>query len=65
MRFPRGRFGYHVVYDRDLYADALSSAIRGIVADAGGVQVCVENEPLTPFVEEVLEGLLSEEEGLF
>lgn len=48
----------------DLYADALSSAIRGIVADAGGVQVCVENESLTPFVEEILEGLLSEE-GLF
>ncbi len=45
----------------DVYAEALTEGIRGIVSESGDVQVCVENEPLTPFVEEVLEGLMKEE----
>jgi len=57
--------GTYLEEHRDMYAEALSDGIRGVVSVAGGVQVCVENEPLTPFVEGVLEGLLAEEEGLF
>ena len=49
----------------DVYEEALSDGIRGVVSVAGSVQVCVENEPLTPFVEVVLEVLLAEEENLF
>ncbi len=57
--------GTYLEEHRDVYAEALSNGIRGVVSVAGGVQVCVENEPLTLFVEGVLEGLLAEEEDLF
>ena len=60
-----GEPGTYLEEHRDVYVNALSDGIRGVVSVAGGVQVCVENKPLTPFVEGVLEGLLAEEEGLF
>ncbi len=60
-----GKPGTYLRDHWDLYADALSKGIRGVVAEAEGTQICVENEPLTPFVEEVLEGLLDEEKGLY
>lgn len=44
-----------------LYTDALKNSIEEILREAGAVQVCVENEPLTPFVEGVLEELMAEE----
>lgn len=49
----------------DVYAEALSDGIRGVVSEARSVQVCVENEPHTPFVEGVLEGLLAKVDDLF
>ncbi|UCH57924.1 MAG: sugar phosphate isomerase/epimerase [Candidatus Bathyarchaeota archaeon] len=59
-----GKPGTYLKDHWGLYVNALSEGIRGVIAEAEGVQVCVENEPLTPFVEEVLEGLM-EEEDLF
>lgn len=60
-----GRPGTYLEDHWDIYAEALRSGFCGIISEAGGVQVCVENEPLTLFVEEVLEGLLREEKELF
>lgn len=57
-----GKPGTFLANHYDVYAAALQTSIRGIVSDAEGVQICVENEPLTPFVEEVLEGLLQDED---
>ena len=57
--------GTYLEEHMDVYEEALSDGIRGVVSVAGSVQVCVENEPLTPFVEVVLEVLLAEEENLF
>ena len=56
----KGRPGTYLEDHRSLYLETLKDGIRGIVAKADGVQVCVENEPLTPFVEEALEGLIGE-----
>lgn len=60
-----GKPGTYLEDHRDVYANALAEGIRGVVGEAENVQVCVENEPLSPFVEEVLERLMKEEEGLF
>ena len=49
----------------ELYKEALIEGIRGTVAEAGDVQVCLENDPLSPFVEEVLEELILEEDRLY
>jgi sugar phosphate isomerase/epimerase len=57
--------GTYLEDHREIYAEALSEGIRGIVAEAGDVQVCVENEPLTPFIQEVLEVLMAEEDDLY
>jgi sugar phosphate isomerase/epimerase len=60
-----GRPGPYVEGHRDLYGEALREGIGGVLEEADGVQVCVENDGLTPLVEAVLEGLLAEEPGLF
>jgi len=60
-----GKTGTFLEDHRDIYIDALRESMREIAAAGEGVQVCVENEPLTPFVESVLEELLAEEDNLF
>ncbi len=60
-----GKPGTFLEDHRDIYVDALKSSMREIAAVGEGVQVCVENEPLTPFVESVLEDLMAEEDNLF
>jgi len=60
-----GKPGTFIEDHRDIYVDALRESIREIAALGEGVQVCVENEPLTPFVESILEELMAEEENLF
>jgi len=53
-----GREGtYHTTYC-EFYRQALMENIGRIVNEAGAIKVCVENDPLTPFVEETLEELL-------
>jgi len=60
-----GQSGHYLEDHNRIYAEALAAALRGIVEMAKGVQICVENEPLTPFVEGVLEGLIAEGVELF
>ena len=60
-----GKPGTYLEDHSDVYSNALAEGIRGVVAEAENVQVCVENDSLSPFVEEVLERLMKEEEGLF
>jgi len=57
--------GTYLEDHRDIYANALRKCMSWIASTAEGVQVCVENEPFTPFIEDVLEGLLAEEGNLF
>ena len=60
-----GKEGTYLRDHWELYAEALMDGVRGIVGEAEGVQVCVENEPLTQFVEEVLDRLMAEGEELY
>jgi len=54
-----GRAGTYLRDHWGLYADALKNSIEEVLREAGTVQVCVENEPLTPFVEDVLEEVMT------
>jgi len=49
----------------ELYREALKEGMMGVIRETDGVQVCVENEPLTSFIEEVLESLIAEETNIF
>ena len=60
-----GQPGHYLEDHHGVYAESLANGLRGIVEMAEGVQVCVENDPLTPFVEGILEGLLEEGFDLF
>lgn len=60
-----GESGTYLEAHREIYTDALKQGIKAVAAEAEGVQVCVENDPLTPFIEGVLEELMAEEENLF
>jgi sugar phosphate isomerase/epimerase len=53
-----GREGTYHTTHREFYRQAIMENIGRIVKEAGAVKVCVENDPITPFVEETLEGLL-------
>jgi len=56
-----GKPGTFLEDHRGIYADALRESMMEIAATGEGVQICVENEPLTPFVERVLEELMAED----
>ena len=60
-----GKPGSYLHDHWETYKAALTEGIQGTVAEAGDVQVCVENDPLSPFVEEILEELLAEEDRLY
>jgi len=60
-----GRPGTYLEEHGEIYREALKEGIMGVIGESEDVQICVENEPLTPFVEEVLESLIAAEESLF
>lgn len=60
-----GKPGTYLEDHKKIYLSALREGMSGILREADSVQVCVENEPLTPFVEEALESLFDDLENLF
>lgn len=60
-----GKPGTYFEDHRGFYYCALLEGISGILREANDVSICVENEPLTPFIQEVLENLFSDWENLF
>lgn len=60
-----GEKGTYLQDHWQVYKTALKESLRGILAEADRVQICVENAPLDELTEEVVEELLPEEQNLF
>ena len=60
-----GKTGEYLKSEEAMYRAALKESLRYLSDHSSSVEVCVENEPLTPFIENVLGECFDEELRLF